>query len=97
MNQYDDGYDDEPREDDCDHEDYEADILTGEATCHRCGHIWTQTPEEIEAEIDRQRAYSEYEDRENRRQWWRDLWERIRSFFPRRKRTSTISDDGIPF
>lgn len=34
----------------CDHEDYEADILTGMATCGRCNHRWIQTPAEIERE-----------------------------------------------
>lgn len=35
---------------DCDHEDYEADILTGLATCGKCNHRWMQTPAEIERE-----------------------------------------------
>jgi hypothetical protein len=34
----------------CDHEDYEADIITGIATCPNCGHWWIQTAEEIERE-----------------------------------------------
>ena len=45
-------YGDEP-EDECDHEDYEVDILTGRATCNMCGHSWWQSPEEIEAECRR--------------------------------------------
>lgn len=45
--------DDDPE---CDHMDYEADILTGIATCS-CGHRWTQAVEEIEGERQRQIAY----------------------------------------
>lgn len=32
-------YDDAP-EDECDHLDYELDILTGLATCEMCSHLW---------------------------------------------------------
>lgn len=41
----------------CDHMDYEADILTGIATCPACGHRWTQSAEEIERERQAQIAY----------------------------------------
>lgn len=51
--------DDYSTEDDCDHEDYEADILTGSARCCRCGHSWWQTKEEIEAERLREQVYAE--------------------------------------
>ncbi len=51
-----DWWDDEP-EDDCLHEEYEPDILTGIATCQQCGYRWMQTPEERERELDNQRAY----------------------------------------
>lgn len=40
----------------CDHMDYETDILTGFATC-ACGHRWMQTREEIERERQRQIEY----------------------------------------
>lgn len=44
----------------CDHEDYEADILTGIATCGRCNHRWMQTADEIKRE---RRHAVEYEKR----------------------------------
>jgi len=44
----------------CDHEDYDADILTGFATCGLCGHKWMQT----EAEIQRERAAQQAWDRQ---------------------------------
>lgn len=40
----------------CDHIDYEADILTGIATC-ACGYRWMQTDQEIAAERKAQLAY----------------------------------------
>lgn len=93
--EYDDEYDRDPCEDDCDHEDYEADILSGRAMCHRCGHTWYQTQEEIEREIKHQKQYAEWERRETCRQWWCDLWCRVRSIIPQRKRA--LADDEIPF
>ena len=97
-----DDYDNEPWynaiDDDCCHEEYEDDILTGIATCDQCGHRWLRGADEIEAEIQRIAAYQDYEDLENRRQWWRDLLERVRSILPRRKRTALpVDDDLIPF
>lgn len=89
---------DDPTRDDypCDHEDYEADILTGIATCDHCGHRWMQTHEEVEREIRHIARYQEWQDREVRRQWWRDLRDWFLAFIPRRKRT-IVSDDDIPF
>ena len=45
-------------EQECDHMDYETDILTGFATC-ACGHRWMQTSEEIERERQRQIDYDQ--------------------------------------
>jgi hypothetical protein len=98
-------YDDEP-EDDCDHTDYESDILTGIASCDRCGHRWMQSLEEIEAEHRRISAYQEYEERENRRQWWSDLFYNVRHplqaiHWQMQKRgwlrRPAVTDDEIPF
>jgi hypothetical protein len=98
-------YDEDP---DCDHDDYEADILTGRATCNRCGHQWFQDEEEIAAEIERQRAYDEWtRTGEGRwvlfKAWVRGLgyrlwpW-RLRDFFWRRQPAApTEIDDEIPF
>jgi hypothetical protein len=51
---------DEP-EDECIHEEYEADILTGIASCDMCGHRWTLTDRQIEAESERIAAYEKEE------------------------------------
>jgi hypothetical protein len=51
--------DDEP-EDDCDHEGYELDILTGRAECTRCEHAWYMTDAEIERDQKQLRDYDEH-------------------------------------
>lgn len=61
---------------DCEHEHYEIDILEGRCRC-LCGHNWYASHEQVEAEIKRQWEYSEHEEREDRRQWWRDLGYRL--------------------
>ncbi|MDR9813061.1 hypothetical protein [Rhizobium hidalgonense] len=48
---------DEPDDYDCDHANYDADILTGEAWCWRCQHKWIMTHEEITREIEHQAEY----------------------------------------
>jgi hypothetical protein len=89
----DDDYEDDP----CDHDDYEIDILDGRCRC-MCGHSWYASDEQVNAEIERQRQYCEYEERENRRQWWLDRWDSVKSFFRRRERgPALVSDDDIPF
>lgn len=87
-------YDDDPE---CDHDDYEVDILDGRCRC-TCGHAWHATNAQVEAEIEHQRAYDEWEHGENRRQWWRDRWESVKSLFRwRRPKHQFVSDDDIPF
>lgn len=44
----------------CDHDDYDADILTGVATCGMCGARWHQTAEEIAREREAQKHYDEF-------------------------------------
>jgi hypothetical protein len=95
--------DDEP-EDDCYHEDYEADILTGRATCNRCGHAWWQTKEELEAEQRREAEYQIWVEEQHRRErweWlarpWRWFWYRALLPFSPRKAVSVLRDDEIPF
>jgi len=44
---YDDLYEDDP----CDHEDRDVDILTGRASCWRCGEAWWLTTEQLEQEL----------------------------------------------
>ena len=41
-------YNDEP--DECDHEDYDVDILTGRAHCYRCGDAWWLTGDQLSQE-----------------------------------------------
>lgn len=96
-----DGYEDY---DDCDHEDYEIDVCTGRADCNRCNYHWYLTSEEINRELDRQANYYEDMEREERRQWWYDLWHpvwlmRIRSRLAWRPwaKSAPITDDEIPF
>lgn len=36
-----------PCEDDCDHIDYDLDILTGCAWCNDCSHSWLMTTEQL--------------------------------------------------
>ena len=93
-------YDDEPE---CDHEDYETDILDARCRCV-CGHSWHAEIEDINAEIERQARYQEDMDRENRRQWWRDRTYPVRMFIHRvlarvwpRRSLSVLHDDEIPF
>lgn len=54
----DDYYDEECRLEDleCEHEDYEIDILTGRATCI-CGHSWMRSAADLQADHERQGAY----------------------------------------
>jgi hypothetical protein len=91
----DDDYD--PRED-CDHEESEIDVCTGRAECPCCGKSWYVSREEVNAELDRQARWHEWAERENRRQWWRDQFDRF-AFWRRwrRNKPAPIIDDEIPF
>ena len=46
-NLYDDYEDDEP----CDHEECEVDIMTGRASCWRCGETWWLSSDELKEEL----------------------------------------------
>lgn len=95
---------DQDYEESCDHDDYESDILTGDAVCWRCGHRWSMTAAQVNAEIEHQRAYYEWQLEQERpwnrfKNWVRDCvaelrwrWQRLR---PRPARQ--ILDDEIPF
>ena len=89
--------DDFDEDDGCDHDDYDADILTGRAMCHRCGHAWWQTAGEIEREARHQAAYQEWVAEQERP--WNRFKEWLSGFRPRfRRRTSvSLQDDEIPF
>lgn len=96
-------YDDEP-EDDCWHEDYEVDIIMGTATCNFCHFSWDQTEEEIAAECRRIAEYDEWQEREERREWWREKTYPVRCAFYRilnriwpKRSTIAATDDEIPF
>jgi hypothetical protein len=84
----------------CDHDDRDIDVLTGRWSCYRCGETGWASSQQIQAEIEHQAAYAEYEGRENRRQWWRDLFGPITAPFRRwrwRRRHPIELDDEIPF
>lgn len=94
-------YCDEPE---CDHDDYELDILTGRASCNMCDHRWYASDGEVAEEIEHQRYSDVNIGRENRRQWWRDKTYPVRMFVFRvleriwpRKALSVLHDDEIPF
>lgn len=96
----DDDYDD--RENQCDHEDYDVDILTGRASCDHCLANWYVGEDEIVRQIEHQAAYDEQCERENRRQWWRDLFAPLSRTLhyllrPFQQRPRPIIDDDIPF
>jgi hypothetical protein len=96
-----DEYDDEPE---CYHEDYDIDILEGRTYCNSCSESWYATEEQIAREIEHQREYAEWEDRQRRREFWRKLTLPIRwpvyrlleRIWPR-KACSVLTNDEIPF
>ena len=97
-------YDDYEDEDPCDHEDAETDCLDGRVVCHRCGAQWYASADELAAEHRRLVEYHDWEERENRRQWWRDRTYPVRMFVFRvlermwpRQAISVLHDDEIPF
>ena len=92
-----DPYPEDYPEHDCDHMDYEVDILTGVAKC-ACGDSWTLTAADIErerkAQIDYDRMCERWE-REQRslRGRARALLERVRALW----RRPAATGDEIPF
>ena len=90
-------------EDECDHEDCDADILTGRAICNRCGHSWWQTEAEIAAEIDRIRAYDEWEHEQRTlryriKEWFSGMLFRVRYRWATRHWKRLVDDsDDTPF
>lgn len=90
---YDDDYDPHT---DCDHEEREIDVCTGRTECQGCGRSWYVSNDEVNAELDRQASYHEWEQRENRRQWWRDQIDRL-AFWRRLCQPTKVNDDDMPF
>lgn len=101
---YDYGEEEREPEDDCTHEDYERDILTGRATCNSCDHHWYLSDERVLADMGREAQYDEWQRRQDRREFWRRLSYPIRwpifrvleRVWPR-KACSVLLDDEIPF
>jgi hypothetical protein len=85
---------DDEREDECSHEDYEADI-NGRATCCRCSHAWWMTDDEIKWERERYESYDRLWRREEWRLWFNQWIGRLA--FWRLWRKSAPIDDDIPF
>lgn len=96
-----DRYGDEPIDDCWHHDDYDADILTGRATCNMCGHSWWMTDREVATEIEHMRAYDEWQREQHRpwnrfREWLRGHMPRWPRWPQRRRRAPEINDE-IPF
>lgn len=89
------GYDDPPEEE-CFHEEYEAD-WEGRATCDRCGHSWSLTLEQIAAGRAHSAAYDAYCRAEERREWVRGWVNRLAFWRRWRKPRPALIDDEIPF
>lgn len=99
---YADDDDDDPDPETCDHEEHEVDIITGRATCWRCGESWFQTDEEIAAEIERITAYDHWQRQQERpwyrfREWIGALVGAWRARLRRMRRRTVPDDDEIPF
>lgn len=50
---------DDKEGDDCDHDGYERDILTGRCQCTRCPHYWYQSGDDMKREEARQAEWDE--------------------------------------
>lgn len=88
---------DDDYDDPCDHESYDINTIDGRATCERCGESWYATDDQILSAIDAEAAYAQYQEGEERRQWWRDRWDTVKAFFRWRKPNHLVPDDDIPF
>lgn len=86
-------YDDEP-DDECCHEDYEADI-NGRAHCCVCDYTWYLTAEEIDNERRRHEAYDQMMRHEARRERFARIVDRL-AFWRRWRKPAPITDE-IPF
>jgi len=88
------------RDEECYHEDYEADI-NGRAVCDRCGHTWWMTAAEIAAEREHVAAYDKMCRKWEREEYWRAWrdwflrpWRRLVNW---RRGHGYFTDDEIPF
>lgn len=80
--------DDTAPEDECEHEDYDHDILTGIATCNMCEHRWHMTEAEIKRDQELAGAYDQ-QCREWEAQNQREADEA--------ETTPAVIDDEVPF
>lgn len=62
--------------DECYHEDYDIDILTGRAHCHICGEPFWPTDDDIRALRRQEAAYDKHCRRYEREVWWREFRQR---------------------
>lgn len=103
-----DAYDEGEPQDECCHENYDRDDLTGRANCNYCGHHWYMSNEQVLADIRREAEYDKQQRREARREFWRKLTHPIRllifrvasRIWPRKASkvlTSDELDDELPF
>lgn len=78
----------------CWHEDYEADI-NGRAHCYYCSHSWWLTDDEVRQERELHAAYDQAMRRAERQERI-DAWVRRIAFWRRWRKPEPINDD-VPF
>lgn len=72
--------DDSWKDGECHHEAYDINIK-GTAICEDCGERWWPSESEIAHYRCLNATYDAWCHREERRQWWRDQWQRIWMLF----------------
>jgi hypothetical protein len=88
------------RSDECEHEDYEVDPLTGRASCQMCSATWWLSEAEYLHHIDMQSAWER-----NWEEYQREInspWNRFKEWCRRRwpngwRNQIVVPDDDIPF
>lgn len=104
-----DGYDEwklrSPYDDvrECEHDDPDLDVIEGRFHCD-CGYSWNASADDIQAQVDRQREYDQWQARENRRERWRRFTHPIRwpifrllELIMPSKAYRVLYDEEIPF
>lgn len=90
--------------DECYHEDYDIDLLSGRCHCNRCSESWSASAEEMQAAFDHEREYAEWVDKQHRRElrlkltlWSRwPLFRLLEKVWPR-KAGRVLDDSEVPF
>lgn len=75
----------------CDHEEFDYDILTGRAFCNYCDHQWWLTEAQLKA---MESAVLEYDRMMRReRRWWRIAWRTLADWLV----SFRVDSDEVPF